>query len=89
MIKADWWSETVSGGLASIGITRDVRDSLQPTVDQAVSLLPKGGAVPAPTSNLGSIPQATGFSFQSSNSKMLMIGVVVAAIILALLMRRK
>jgi len=55
-VKRDWFSDLRDNTLDSIGITQDVRESLQPVVDQAAqlggSLLPSGGQVPPNTQGI-------------------------------------
>ena len=47
-IKFDMWSDAVTSGLNSLGISQDTRNLAQPVIDQAKNLIPKGGAIPNP-----------------------------------------
>lgn len=95
-VKLDWFSDAVSSGLASVGVTKDVRDSLQPTVDRvtpgvanvAKSLLPSGGIVPASAGNY-SQPQATGYAYSSNISPMMIAAGAGAVLLIILIVGRK
>lgn len=84
-IMRDWFSDAVSSGLGSVGITRDIRDAAQPVIDSGKSLLPKGGAVPQADTGIGSYPQATGFAYNGTVSPMI-IAAGAAAVLLIVLM---
>lgn len=75
----DWFSDAVSSGLGSVGITKDIRDSVQPAIDAAKNLLPQGGAIPPIGSDIGSIPQATGYKYGSNVSPIILAGIAFLA----------
>lgn len=88
-IMRDWFSDAVSSGLGSVGITRDIRDAAQPVIDSGKSLLPKGGAVPQADTGIGSYPQATGFQYNGSVSPIVIAAAAVAGVLILLMVSRE
>jgi hypothetical protein len=69
MKRHDVWSDFVTQGLGSVGITQEIRDLAQPVIDKGKSLLPQGGAIPNPSvqdSNF-SFPEITDERFTFMN----------------------
>ena len=80
-IKHDWFSDAVGAGLNSVGITKEMRDSAQPFVDQtAVSLIPKAGVKPL-VSPVAALPQATGYKFTSNMDPKIVVAAIVALVV--------
>lgn len=77
-VKEDIWSDYRDQFYDSIGINQQTRDALQPVVKEVKSLLPKGGAVIEKGAGNFSMPQATGFSFQSDMNPYMVIGGAIA-----------
>lgn len=88
-IMRDWFTDAVSSGLGSVGITREIRDAAQPVIDSGKSLLPKGGAVPQADTGIGSYPQATGFAYSGSVSPMMIAAGAGAVLLIVLLMSKE
>lgn len=76
--KKDIWSDYRDSFYDSIGLDQKAREALQPVVTEVKSLLPKGGAVGEQGPGNYSMPQATGFSFQSDTNPYMLIGGAVA-----------
>lgn len=76
--KQDIWSDWRDQFYDSVGIDQKTRDALQPVVKEVKSLLPKGGAIIEQGAGNASIPQATGFSFQSDMNPYMVIGGAIA-----------
>lgn len=77
-VKEDIYSDWRDSFYDSIGIDQKTRDILQPVVKDVKSLLPKGGAVIEQGAGNASIPQATGFAFQSDMNPYMVIGGAIA-----------
>lgn len=77
-IKEDIWSDYRDQFYDSIGLNQETRDALQPVVKEVKSLLPKGGAVGEQGAGNFSMPQATGFAFQSDMNPYMVIGGAIA-----------
>lgn len=77
-VREDIWSDWRDQFYDSVGIDQKTRDALQPVIRDVKSLLPKGGAVIEQGSGIASIPQATGFAFESDMNPYLVIGGAIA-----------
>lgn len=80
-VKEDIFSDYRDSFYDSIGLNKEARDALQPVIQEVKSLLPKGGAVVEQGPGIGSIPQATGFAFESDMNPYVMIGGAVAVVL--------
>jgi len=88
MKKLDWFSDAVTGGLNSVGISQDIRNQAQPVIDQAKNLLPKAGIAPA-TTGIFSYPQATGYKYSGNISPVMIAAAIGGIIIIAYVAKGK